>query len=91
MSISELSPRRKQIFYRARHRGFKEADLIVGGFAAAYIEQLSEDELNAFEALLAFPDQDLYEWIIGRRPAPANVHGPVFDKLQQFNVAKSLA
>lgn len=91
MSTPDQALRRKQILYRAQRRGFKEADLVIGGFAAACIDQLSDAELDAFEALLAFPDQDLYEWIIGKRPAPAEIDGPVFTRLQQFNVANSLA
>ena len=73
--------------YRAQHRGFKEADLLIGGFAAAHLAEFTEAELREFEALLILDDHDLYHWIIGNRQAPATLAGPVFEKLKTFDVA----
>ncbi|MEZ5892281.1 MAG: succinate dehydrogenase assembly factor 2 [Parvularculaceae bacterium] len=61
----DLDARRKRILYRASYRGFKEADLVIGGFAKAYIAELSEDDLDAFEALLEQNDRELYAWVRG--------------------------
>lgn len=83
--------RRKQLLYRAQRRGFKEADLVIGGFAAANIDALTESELDSFETLLGFPDQDLYDWILGKRPAPDDADGPALEMLRRFNVTHSLA
>lgn len=80
-------PRRKQLLYRAQHRGFKEADLLIGGFAAAHLATMEEASLDEFEALLKIDDHDLYNWIIGKIEVPANIKGPVFAMLQQFDVA----
>ena len=84
---SLTDPRRKQLLYRAQHRGFKEADLLIGGFAAAHLAGMSDSELDEFEALLRLDDHDLYNWIIGKKPAPANIFGPVFEQLQNFDMA----
>ncbi len=73
------------------HRGFKEADLLIGGFAAAHVGAMDAGELDEFEALLGLSDHDLYAWIIGERPAPANVSGPVFERLCAFDVARIVA
>lgn len=89
MHKTDDARRRGQLLYRAMRRGFKEADLVIGGFAVAHIEDLTSEELDAFETLLGYPDQDLYEWIIGKRPPPAEIQGPVFDRLRQFNVAQA--
>ena len=78
--------RRKRLLYQAQHRGFKEADLVIGGFAAAHLTGMSESELDEFEALLAFPDHDLYAWITGG-DAPADIAGPVFEKMRAFDVS----
>ncbi len=78
--------RRKRLLYQAQHRGFKEADLVIGGFAAAHLAGMSENELDEFEALLALPDHDLYGWITGGN-APADVAGPVFAKMRAFDVS----
>lgn len=76
--------RRKRLVYRANYRGFKEADLILGGFAKAHIETLTEDEITMFENLLAAKDHDIYEWISGRQPVPKEYDTPLFARLCEF-------
>jgi len=76
--------RLKRLKYRAWHRGFREADLILGPFTDQYARDLSADELDAFERLLDEADQDIYEWIIEKTPTPAEFDGPVMRKIKQF-------
>jgi antitoxin CptB len=76
--------RLKKIAYRASHRGFREADLILGGFAERYLDGLTAAQLDEFEALLELPDHDLYDWIVGRAAAPAAVEGEVFGLIRSF-------
>lgn len=83
--------RRKRLLYQAQHRGFKEADLIIGHFAASEIGAMTEADLDEFEALLAFPDHDLYGWITGDGEPPSGVGGPVFLRLRNFDVSKITA
>lgn len=78
--------RRKKILYQASYRGFKEADLLFGKFARAHLATMSDSELTEFEALLRLPDRELYAWAIGRVEPPANISGPVFEKLKQFRL-----
>ena len=61
--------RRKRLLYQSTHRGTKEADLILGGFARAHMASMSSDELAQFEALLEESDPDLMAWI-GEEAAP---------------------
>jgi antitoxin CptB len=79
-------PRLKMISYRAWRRGFREADLILGPFADAWLSRLSAAQLDAFERLLDQPDQDLYAWIIGQSPAPTAFEGPVLDLIRAFQL-----
>ena len=83
----ELSPVRKRLLYRAMHRGFKEADIVVGKFAEANLAGFTDEEEAEFARLLDVPDQDLFAWIIGRAPTPPNYEGPVLTKMQAFDVA----
>jgi antitoxin CptB len=76
--------RRKRLVYRANYRGFKEADLILGGFAKAYIETLTENEVTMFEELLTAKDHDIYDWITGAVPVPANYDTPLLKRLKAF-------
>jgi antitoxin CptB len=74
--------RRKQLKFRATHRGFKEADAILGAFAALHLAELDTDELELFAALLDAPDQDLYDWLRGAAPVPYAYDTPVFARLK---------
>ena len=81
---AEHAARLRRIRYRAWHRGFREADLILGPFADRHVENLAPAQLDALEALMEAPDQDLYDWIIGRRPVPAAHDGEVFGLIRAF-------
>ena len=66
--------RRKRLLFRAWHRGTREADLILGSFAAAHLAELDKTGLDQFEALLELADAELFDWIAGRALPP-----PPFD------------
>ena len=83
----DLSPSRKRLLYRAMHRGFKEADIVVGKFAEANLAGFDDAEEAEFARLLDVPDQDLFAWIIGRAPTPPNYEGPVLARMRAFDVA----
>jgi len=76
--------RLKRIAFRAWRRGFREADLILGPFSDRYCPDMTEAELDEFEHLLDQLDHDLYDWIAGRRPVPAEFDGAMFARLQDF-------
>ncbi|MEJ6388989.1 succinate dehydrogenase assembly factor 2 [Gymnodinialimonas ulvae] len=62
--------RMKRLRMRAWHRGIKEMDLILGGWADAYLAEADAQTVNAFEAVLAEADHDLYQWVSGQADAP---------------------
>jgi antitoxin CptB len=76
--------RLKKLTYRAQHRGFREADIIIGGFAETHLHELSPAQLDEFERLIEQPDQDLYAWIVGRQPVPDAFAGEVMDLIRSF-------
>ena len=76
--------RLKKLKYRAEHRGFREADIIIGGFAERHLHEFSEAQLDEFERLIDQPDQDLYAWIIGREPIPEPFAGQMMDLIRSF-------
>lgn len=83
MSAS-LDPRRKRLLFRSLHRGTKETDLLLGGFAEAHLAGLDDAQLMRYEQLLEAPDTDLFDWITGRVPAPAPYNDDVMDLLIGF-------
>ena len=77
-----MEARRKRLLFRCQRRGFKEVDLIFGTFAAREIENLDEPGLDALEALLAAPDQDVFAWLKGEAPPPPQYDTPLFARLR---------
>jgi antitoxin CptB len=63
--------RLKRLQMRASHRGIKEMDLILSGWAARNLAAADDATLDAFEAVMAEADQDLYAWLTGQAEAPA--------------------
>lgn len=84
--------RLKRLKFRAWHRGFVEADLILGPFVDKYAQGLSETQLDALEHLLEQPDQDIYAWIIERISTPPEFEGEIMTMIKAFrdNAHKSL-
>lgn len=82
---ADLDPRRRKILFRAWHRGMRENDLIMGGFADAHIATLTDAELDEFEGLIEVLDRDLLSWITGEADVPANYDTEVFRRLKAFH------
>jgi antitoxin CptB len=59
-SSAGLDDRRKRLLFRCWHRGTREMDLILGGFADMHIGDLSDQDIEELENLLEVPDPDLY-------------------------------
>ena len=68
-SSEGLDPRRRRLLFRAWHRGSREMDLVMGPFADAWIERMSEDELGEFERLVAMPDPELFSLVVDPQAA----------------------
>ena len=80
-----LSPRRKKALYYAWRRGTKEMDILLGTYADARLPDMSEAALDQFETLMAETDRDLFAWIVGSEPVPADLRTAVFDDLVLFH------
>ena len=79
--VPDLDPRRRRLLFRARHRGTKEADLMIGGFVSRNLSAFSEAELGEIEAVLDLPDVDLSDWLSGRREPPPGVRTPMLERM----------
>ena len=55
----EKEAEQRRLAWRCR-RGLLELDIVLQRFVATHFYALSLDELHAFDALLAMPDQDLW-------------------------------
>lgn len=65
-ALAPNEARRKRLRYQSWHRGTRETDLMIGGFADRHLAGLDAAQLDAFEALLALPDVELFDLVTGR-------------------------
>lgn len=72
-----LELRRRRALYRAAHRGTKEMDIVLSGYAEAHLLGYGEEQLARFEQFLSLPDPDLQRWFF----EPASVTGLEFADL----------
>jgi antitoxin CptB len=80
---------RKRLLYRARHMGTNENDIFFGSFAEETLPSLSKDQLDVFEKLLEVNDPDLFLWVTGAKPVPAEHDSEVLRMLQSFTLAQA--
>ena len=59
-------------------------DLILGRFADAEIETLSDADLGTLERLIEVPDPDLYAALTGDKPVPAGHESALFERIKGF-------
>ncbi len=72
--------------HRSMWRGIREMDLILRDFASRELAALSPAELDAYEALLAESDHDLFAWVAGREAPPVR-HAALVARLRSGAVA----
>ncbi|MEX1662525.1 succinate dehydrogenase assembly factor 2 [uncultured Thioclava sp.] len=70
--MSETAESRiKRMRMRSWRRGTKEMDMILGPFSDARLAGLDAPSLDLYDLLLEENDQDLYPWVSGAQPGPA--------------------
>ena len=84
LSSSELDPRRRKLLFRARHRGMRELDMLLGGFADARLASLSAAEAEEFERLMDLSDRDVLAWLMREGPAPAGFASGLLEAVMAF-------
>jgi antitoxin CptB len=85
LSSEGLDARRRRLLFRCRHRGIREMDYVLGRFANAELERLSDAELDVLETWLDVPDQQIFAWVNGSEPVPAEIDTPMFQRLRDFH------
>ena len=74
----------QRLRFRAWRRGFKEADLVLGGFVDAYAAGLDAADLDRFEALLDEDDAEIYAWIVGHSAPPPRHDHDLLARIRAF-------
>ncbi len=72
----------KKLLYQSWYRGCKETDKILGNFARENLHNLSDAEIEEFEAILKENDVDIYNWIAGKQAIPEEIkNNSIFARL----------
>ncbi len=88
IGVARVDDRRKRLLYRSAHRGMKEMDVLLGGYAHKCLCHMSSADLLDFEALMDESDNDLMNWIYEREPVPHESENAVLRKI--INYQKTL-
>jgi len=85
--MSDLDTWRRKLKFRADRRGMRELDLYMQQFTDAHLALFDERELREFEAVLDIPDQNVFDWIMGRDEPSQEQRSEVLDLLLSFRYA----
>ena len=66
----DRATRIKRLNMRSMRRGIKEMDLILMASARTHLPNLSDADLETYDAPLSDNDPDIYSWIVGTGEAP---------------------
>lgn len=75
----------KRAHWRAHHRGTREADMLIGGFADRYVAAMDAPAFAWFEALLEEQDVDILAWAFGTAMPPSALEGPWMQRLRALD------
>ena len=78
----------KRLRYRSSYTGTKETDVLFRHFAERYLDRLSPELLDQYEALIENSDPDLFMWISGRKPVPPEWDTPIMAMLKDFRIGQ---
>lgn len=81
----EPDARRRRAGFRANHRGTKEMDWLLGKFADAKLDDMSDADLALFEKLIQLPDPDLQTWILDPAPMAGSEFATLLAQVRTFH------
>jgi len=77
---------RKQIIYRATHRGSKEMDILLGKFVKKYISDLNTNDLKKLNEIMTVEDDLIYDWYFNRINNKKIEDNKISQKLRNFKL-----
>lgn len=74
----------RRLKIRCWRRGWREMDLLLGGFVDGAGMSLTDEEIGAFDVLIREDDSAIYAWISGTREIPAE-HALILGRIRAFH------
>merc|ERR1711924_573744 len=72
-SLTVLDKRRQAMLWGIRNRRWMELQVFLGGFAERHLHTLNEEQVQLFSEVLDRKDAELFHWLSGSRPVPADM------------------
>ena len=83
--MADRERRIKRLQFRANHRGMREMDILIGGFANEFAYDMTEDELDQLEFILSIHDKELSNVLVGFADAPKTLAVvPMFNRIVEY-------
>lgn len=80
----------KKLLYRSCNRGYKENEIILGRFAANFLNEMTILEMFEFEKILAETDADLYGWLTLKSDIPERLNCKMMSDILKFKICGAL-
>jgi antitoxin CptB len=80
----DVNIKRKRLIFRSWHRGTREIDLMLGGFADAHLLQFGAAQLELYDRFLSNSDPDIFNWMAGQEPLPPAEDNEVVSLMMKF-------
>ncbi|XP_077994910.1 succinate dehydrogenase assembly factor 2, mitochondrial-like [Glandiceps talaboti] len=80
-----IQSQKARLLYQSRKRGMLENGLLLGTFAARYLQTFTAEQLKIYDTLINKPSNDweLYYWAVGNKPTPEEYNSEVMDLLKK--------
>ncbi|MBI1327334.1 MAG: succinate dehydrogenase assembly factor 2 [Alphaproteobacteria bacterium] len=66
-----MDDKKRQLLYRAKHRGTKELDILLGRYAERNVEAMNEADMALFTEFLEEQEPVMYDWFMEKAQPPA--------------------
>jgi antitoxin CptB len=80
-----LDERRRRALYRAKHRGTKEMDWMLGKYADDLLAAMSDAELMEFEQLMELPEPELQHWLLSGEGYAGSSFAALIERVRAFH------
>jgi len=85
--VENVETTRARLLYQSRKRGMAENDILISTFAQKYLPGFDVDQLCMYDDIINKPsnDWDLYYWMTGASPIPAEFNNKVMDLMVEHS------
>lgn len=85
--VENVETTRARLLYQSRKRGMAENDILISTFAQRYLPGFDVDQLCMYDDIINKPsnDWDLYYWMTGASPIPAEFNNKVMDLMVEHS------